>query len=200
MSDEPKRYRLPDALGGAEVEVLHGMADTDGRSECRVPDVFGLVRVPSRDLVEVPPPYPPEPEPGDYLLGDVLCRIFTPGGRTLCFDDVLGSCFTHDWPHTWARFGGPNVVPRRLVPEPERREDQRPATMFEVPGFSAEPELRANIDSLTLTCVQIGGERDAAIADRDRWQSRARAWERLHHAVDAQRQLYADLIDELTRG
>lgn len=52
------KYRLPEALGGGEVDVLHGMARDDGRVDCDVPEV-GIVTVPFRALTEVQPPEPP---------------------------------------------------------------------------------------------------------------------------------------------
>lgn len=54
------RYRLPDALGGGEVDVLHGFARDDGRLDCDVVGV-GVITVPARALVEVKPPLPDEP-------------------------------------------------------------------------------------------------------------------------------------------
>jgi hypothetical protein len=58
-----KRYKLPDELGGHEVEVLHGMARDDGRSDIviQLPTGRWYMTVLPHMLVEVKPPLPEEP-------------------------------------------------------------------------------------------------------------------------------------------
>lgn len=60
-------YRLPDALGGAEVEICGTSFDSSLRVDIDLPGL-GRFPFPQRLLVEVKPPLPPEPEAGAAVV------------------------------------------------------------------------------------------------------------------------------------
>ncbi len=112
------RYRLPEVLGGGEVdaeETWGGCAG--GRPEYRIEGI--TVTMPAGTPMEPVDTTPPEPEPGVYFIGN-------DGEAWQHFADradeqrwcVVGYSPILTWRQVWAKVGGPGITPRRLVPEP----------------------------------------------------------------------------------
>lgn len=119
-----KRVKLPNALGGAEVDAIVAdplpmMIAGQPVAACHVPDV-GWVAVPTSKLTDVPPPLPPEPEPGMY-------EVRRPGSSGQW---LIQRCAAH--PDAWRMAGHegwlswpevlqiiPGATVTRLVPAPE---------------------------------------------------------------------------------
>ncbi len=94
--------------------LLHGMVwaelDRDGRR------TQFLIK---RDyLVEVKPPIPPEPEPGAYMIGEVLCYVYEPGSSVLCVWPAHHSGWV-SWSDAWETHFGSDVSIRPMVALPE---------------------------------------------------------------------------------
>lgn len=126
-----ERYKLPDALGGGEVE------ETEAHSSHNVPESFVAVNVATTDggsvvwygylpraiLTPVKPPTPEEPEVGAWLIGDVLAvRWHAPEGFcqwSYQWRNANGEAdWTSDnWDQIWKNLGGSDVTITRLVPE-----------------------------------------------------------------------------------
>lgn len=116
-------YRLPDWLGGHAVQILNEEAGSV-RLTIDSPDSAGDCWLPKRWLVEVRPPIPYEPEPGPWLIGDVIAVhvLREDGGASWWVGadldgDRSGYAWVAAWPETWRQIGGPGVTIRRLVPE-----------------------------------------------------------------------------------
>ena len=113
------RYKLPDVLGGGEVEATETYPGRYGLGpEYRLADGITMILGGWR-LEPVPPPIPPEPEPGAYLIGDRLAvRFKVPAGWTAWHwqtgPDRADE--SDSWELAWAAIGGPI---QRLVPERE---------------------------------------------------------------------------------
>lgn len=116
-----QRYRLPEALGGREVELLTDQEPTRNVGDyvwVRDPDL-GVIQMPMSKLTPVPPPIPEEPEPGAYEIGGrTAVRWKLDHSCCWAYDDVNGSYVTSAWGALWDEIGGPDVTIRRLVPEP----------------------------------------------------------------------------------
>ncbi len=116
------RYRLPEILGGGEVDALETWGGcAGGRPEYRIEGI--TVTMPAGTPMEPVDTTPPEPEPGAWLIGGVLCACFvTDGGDEWVTAIPDGDGDTNveriDWRGLWERIGGPGITPRRLVPEP----------------------------------------------------------------------------------
>lgn len=115
------RYKLPDVLGGHEVELKQRAYNPNDVS------VF-LLRLPTESypihlhmmVVEEVDTTPAEPEPGAWLIGGVLCVRWEGDD---CEDADYPWCsplhsFT-TFQAIWSRYGGSGITPRRLVPMPE---------------------------------------------------------------------------------
>lgn len=82
-----------------------------------------VVDLPDDWTEPVPPPLPPEPEPGAYLIGTVLAvreRADMSGNRWYWWLDDPGDFIADSWANCWEAFGGAgtsSIV--RLVPAPE---------------------------------------------------------------------------------
>ncbi len=63
---------------------------------------------------------PEEPEPGAWLIGDVMCARVgnASGGAWATHIDKTSPNWWLTWATVWAKVGGPGITPRRLVPEP----------------------------------------------------------------------------------
>jgi hypothetical protein len=106
-------YRLIEALGGAEVEVMHGFARDDGRLDIHVPGFDGAFTVPKHALIMVESPLPPEPPLWSVVLdrqGHAWQHIADGRGEWDCAVHDLGA----DWEEL-NRDRGP-LIP--LVPDP----------------------------------------------------------------------------------
>lgn len=116
-----KRYKLPDVLGGGEVD-----GDIDfgwqGRPTGFVRVTIGasgeyMVLNPDR-LTEVPPPIPTEPEPGVYMVGSAVA-VHNLGCVVNWYwvhdDDVHEGTWSYLWSEIGAGLTAENI--RRLVPE-----------------------------------------------------------------------------------
>jgi len=121
-----QRFRLPEQLGGGEVEYLWASQVGYGQNWIvMVPGGGPQFDIHPNWLTEIaPPPLPAEPEPGAYLIGEVLCwrdewhTNGLPGGprwRTSAVGDW------HDWDDLWTLLGrgrdDVSIVP--LVPRAE---------------------------------------------------------------------------------
>lgn len=115
-------YRLPDELGGGEVEVLHGMARGDGRVDCKVIGVGITLNLPYRSLVKVEPVEPPD--------GTVVAV----GGTELIYKRLNGS---------WWGCGEAHPIPWEVVSDPAYGKMVRlvpdPAAGVELP-WNAAPD------------------------------------------------------------
>lgn len=110
------RYKLPDLPDEAEAVSVHG-----GVATFEWPGL-GRFMMPVAALTEVPPPIPPEPEPGAYDIGGVLC-VHPPRSRPtsrytwLVVEPTdVASYRWALWADVWDLIGGPDVTIRRLVP------------------------------------------------------------------------------------
>lgn len=127
------RYKLPDELGGAEVQQVRW--DSKYEAMPKIPKGYvavsgdanpaWIIYVPDGALTEVPPPIPAEPEPGVYRAwrpgweerGVVIVNDGEDGGNWGVVGDIV-------W-RSWEDFvrqlglGGPGVVIRKLQPAPE---------------------------------------------------------------------------------
>jgi hypothetical protein len=112
------RFKLPDALGGAEC-TFHAEGYQPGCWIVELVDVMpGLrIEIEPEALTEVPPPIPAQPEPGAYLVGGVIC-VHLPAGPIGCtwfIAETGGRPYRWaDWEETWLLLGRPIVA---LVPE-----------------------------------------------------------------------------------
>ncbi len=117
------RYRLPDVLGGAEMKQ-HTRPDgsTEGPAGTVAFLVDGCIVSIARGLLTAVDTTPAEPEPGAWLIGEVLAvrfrdsgggnRNWVYGNRGIGYDDA------GQWASVWGDLGGPGITPRRLVPAP----------------------------------------------------------------------------------
>jgi hypothetical protein len=129
------RYRLIEALGGAEVQVMHGFARDDGRLDVHVPGVVdGAFTVPKHALIVVKPPLPPEPP----LLSVVLDRDNVAWQRCLDFVD-----------RPWFSATGPDSD------WPTLNRDHGPLTLLVPDRFSAPPELPWTGESIYGTKIEV---------------------------------------------
>lgn len=129
------RYKLPAELGGGERDAY---IVTSGNAMFAVDD--GEVTISLSLLTEVPPPIPPEPEPGAWLIGGSLAaRFAVPAGWTAwvwqanfklpalggeVHESTAGRTWVtcgNSWDKVWAEIGGPDVTITRLVPESSDR-------------------------------------------------------------------------------
>lgn len=111
-----ERYRLPEALGGGEVEVLHGFArlEDDGRVDVKMEGLSEVATVPRTWLTKVEPPLPPEPPVGAVVVdseGDAWQRRKNEWGVRHWVTPTSGD---QDWA-TLVEHYGPLT---RLVPDP----------------------------------------------------------------------------------
>lgn len=116
-----KTYRLPAPLGGGEYEALiefHTRVGDKDRARFRIPGV-GLVDVPYEALTEVPPPTPPEPAPGAYMIRDGLVRRLSESPRDTERWACVGNDEWFDWARIWSVYGGPEVAITPLVALPD---------------------------------------------------------------------------------
>lgn len=105
------KFRLPPELGSGEIEIAVNTRD-DARPTHWSWNIDGhAVSLPLAILTEIPPPIPPEPEPGAYLIGGVLCVRFEDG-----WDDDGEAA--QAWEEAWQKHGGPDVDIVALVPKP----------------------------------------------------------------------------------
>ena len=120
-------YRLPEALGGAEVEgriIRTGLSVGVGARPVLLANVDGVgeVSVPLGAVTEVRPPLPPEPPEGAYAIGDYVavriaghlaprrgCTWFSTGGE----DDRPYRWSS--WDELWQHVGGDEVTIYHLV-------------------------------------------------------------------------------------
>lgn len=71
------RYKLPEALGGGEVEAEMTWSGCDGaRREYKVAGSVTILTYSNEPLREIPPPYPTEPADGSVL------RLVEPNGKS----------------------------------------------------------------------------------------------------------------------
>jgi hypothetical protein len=143
------RYRLPDALGGAEVKILNHLGGGNTPDVVVQVEGIGRVTLPALCLVKVEPPMPAEPPPGAHLIGDVLCvryhRAFKQTDAWVAFEDEapwhgrrgqLAAMTGGTFEEMWERHGGPDVAITPLVPET----DLRGAPKLTAPFTYREPE------------------------------------------------------------
>lgn len=109
-----KRYKLPAELGGGEFDAW---IVTSEHALFEIAD--GEVSIMLKLLTEVPPPAPPAPEPGPYLIGTayVILTFAEYDGRTYAHQP--GERGALEWSYWWSKFGDGLTVEniRRLVPE-----------------------------------------------------------------------------------
>lgn len=108
-----KTYRLPD---GTEAESVEYSGDPCGWWEFRHP-TLGRVRFPGESLTLLPPPLPPEPKPGAYLVrcGDAEWLVMGQGNEWIYM--TSGGVMSFRWPEWCEQFPGATLT--RLVPAPE---------------------------------------------------------------------------------
>lgn len=112
------RYKLPEALGGGELDsamVDHDLAYFD------LPGTNRRFMVPTDCLAEVPPPIPPEPGPGAYLIGVGLAYrdLGVTTSRWHWQIRAKGrSASNRHWAEVWEKLGGPDVTIVPLIPDP----------------------------------------------------------------------------------
>ncbi len=155
------RYKLPEALGGGEV--------TECRTVFAIPEGFravGLVGssdsdrwlylVPVDALTEIKPPTPPEPEPGAYLIGGVLCVRFRDDQTIHRWwvetSGVPGGFVSYSWPDAIGIFTE-DVTIRRLVPEMAEVElPWRPSPAWRIPVriATSHEKVEIKVDGTTL--------------------------------------------------
>ncbi len=112
------RYRLPEILGGGEVDALETWGGcAGGRPEYRIEGI--TVTMPAGTPMEPVDTTPPEPEPGAWLIGDVPVIRSPDSQATYPWLRESDHGAQYDtWADTWKALGGPGITPRRLVPEP----------------------------------------------------------------------------------
>ena len=116
-------YGIPYTVAVDGGDLLVMTVDLDGT----VPDGYTAVVVKGGPVMLVPTvalvavdTTPEEPEPGAWLIGDVMCARIGHGSGTAWAThiDRLKSSWWVNWETVWDRHGGPGITPRRLVPEP----------------------------------------------------------------------------------
>lgn len=147
------RYKLPDALGGGEVEAREWWSGCAGaQAEYELDGGCKIVMALGERLELVKPPLPPEPGPGLYLFE------YGPNGDTFVAEDEDG----YGW-HVAGYEGGltweelqdrwPGAKFRRLIPEPEPVELPWHATDIEGNAIVVE---RSNYPQFGDAYIQIG--------------------------------------------
>lgn len=146
------RFKLPEVLGGGEFEALTefwtkvGPEGQDIRLRFSIPNV-GLVDIPKHVLTEVPPPIPAEPEPGAYLIGEVLVTGYARRDEVRwLYADSIGVLMTVLWAELWEKLGGPDVTIRRLEPAPPTVEFPWYLSEITVEVRKADPPVLVQID------------------------------------------------------
>lgn len=105
------RCKLPAELGGGEIDVLYGKDGIVGGTVAGV----GWITVPARALTPVPPPIPPEPEPGAIVQLASYFGVYERVDRGwLPCGEAAGKALT--WDHLLRLNSGDTPV--RLVPDP----------------------------------------------------------------------------------
>jgi len=125
-----KTFRIKEqAIPNAHAQVWVLIRDLgDGRiSAHRVEDDASVyATMPAEWMEPVAPPIPAEPEPGAYLIGDVLAvRVHATQDKyawaihiTVGQNRDIADVDWANWADVWETHGGPGVTIRRLVPEP----------------------------------------------------------------------------------
>ena len=110
-----QRFRLPEQLGGGEVEYCWASQVGYGQGWIvTVPGGGPQFDIHPNWLTEIEPTIPAEPEPGAYLIGDVL--VARTGDRwVVLHDDRLAEWM--NWIAVWDEIGGPDVSIVPLVPK-----------------------------------------------------------------------------------
>jgi hypothetical protein len=136
------RYKLPEELGGGEVEISK---QTPGSTHYCWRILGHSVVLPYEILTEIPPPIPAEPEPGAYLIGEVLCVRWSVEEEPDNHWYLGGSGHRAlTWTHVWEAVGGPDVEIIPLVPRASLPEVELPWREPSVYGFAAQVAKRSD--------------------------------------------------------
>ncbi len=160
-------YRLPDALGGAEVEVLHGFARGDGLVDCKV-EGLGVVSIPYRWLIHIEAPA--EPPVGSFVWdrqGNVWHRHPVPPERPWkCGDES----------HTWVELQKRRPL-TKLIPDPTVDAPTLPASIPTYGGLrDLRIELRAGGHIFLYTAEGPEFGRSARLTEEHARQAAAALW------------------------